>query len=52
MLYDISLDDYFRVNFAGFIKIIDALGGVDVNSEEAFMHIQTADTLIQRALII
>ena len=36
MLYDISLDDYFRVNFAGFIKIIDALGGVDVNSEEAF----------------
>lgn len=36
MLYDISLDNYFRVNFAGFIKIIDALGGVDVNSETAF----------------
>lgn len=36
MLYDISLDDYFRLNFAGFIKIIDALGGVDVNSDAAF----------------
>ena len=36
MLYDISLDNYFRVNFAGFIKIIDALGGVDVNSDAAF----------------
>lgn len=36
MLYDISLKDYFRLNFAGFIKIIDALGGVDVNSDAAF----------------
>ena len=36
MLYDISLDDYFRVNFAGFIKIIDALGGVDMNVEASF----------------
>ncbi len=36
MLYDISLDKYFRLNFAGFIKIIDALGGVDVNSDAAF----------------
>lgn len=36
MLYDISLDKYFRLNFAGFIKIIDALGGVDIDSEAAF----------------
>lgn len=36
MLYDISLDKYFRLNFAGFIKIIDALGGVDVNSDVTF----------------
>ena len=36
MLYDTSLDDYFRVNFAGFIKIIDALGGVDMNVEASF----------------
>lgn len=36
MLYDIPLDKYFRVNFAGFIKIIDALGGIDVNSDYDF----------------
>lgn len=36
MLYDIPLDKYFRVNFAGFIKIIDALGGVDIYSEYEF----------------
>ena len=36
MLYDISLDKYFRVNFAGFIKIIDALGGIDIDSDAAF----------------
>lgn len=36
MLYDISLDKYFRLNFAGFIKIIDALGGIDIDSDAAF----------------
>ena len=36
MLYDISLDKYFRVNFAGFIKIIDALGGIDIDSDATF----------------
>lgn len=30
-IYDnIDIDYYFRVNFTGFIKIVDALGGVDV----------------------
>ena len=32
MLYDIDIDYYFRVNFDGFQKIIDAIGGVDVYS--------------------
>ena len=36
LLYDIPLDKYFRVNFAGFIKIIDALGGIEVNSDYDF----------------
>ena len=36
MLYGIPLDKYFRVNFAGFIKIIDALGGVDIYSDYDF----------------
>ena len=36
MLYNVNVDYYFRVNFGGFIDIIDALGGVTVNSEVAF----------------
>lgn len=35
-LYGIDLDYYFRVNFTGFVGIIDALGGVDVYSEYDF----------------
>ncbi len=35
-LYGISADYYFRINFSGFTKVIDALGGVEVNSEYAF----------------
>ena len=36
MLYNVNVDYYFRVNFGGFEDIIDALGGVTVDSEVAF----------------
>lgn len=36
MLYDVDMNYYFRVNFSGFEKIIDALGGVTVNSDYNF----------------
>ena len=36
MLYDTKLDYYFKVNFSGFQQIIDALGGIDVDSQYAF----------------
>ena len=36
MLYDMDINYYFRVNFGGFIKIIDALGGITVNSDYEF----------------
>ena len=36
MLYDTEIDYYFRVNFSGFEKIIDALGGITVHSDYAF----------------
>ena len=36
MLYDIDIDYYFRVNFTGFIDIINAMGGVKVNNEIGF----------------
>lgn len=35
-LYGIDLDYYFRLNFTGFVDIIDALGGVDVYSDYDF----------------
>lgn len=35
-LYDTRLDYYARVNFTSLIEIVDALGGVDVDSEVAF----------------
>ena len=36
MLYGTEIDYYFRVNFSGFKKIIDALGGVTVYSDYSF----------------
>lgn len=38
-LYDVDVDYYFRVNFIGFEKIIDALGGIDVYSDYDFTTI-------------
>lgn len=39
MLYDTQVDYYFRVNFSGFENIIDALGGITVNSEQEFTSV-------------
>lgn len=36
MLYDMDINYYFRLNFAGFVNIIDALGGITVNSDYDF----------------
>ena len=38
-LYGVNVDDYIRINFAGFISIIDAIGGVDVYSDQAFTSV-------------
>ena len=35
-LYNIPIDYYVRMNFSGFINIMDALGGVDVDNDIAF----------------
>lgn len=35
-LYGTDIDFYVRVNFTSAVEIVDALGGVDVNSEQAF----------------
>ena len=38
-LYGVNVDHYIRINFTGFINIIDALGGVDVYSDQAFTSV-------------
>ena len=35
-LYGIEISDYIRINFDSLIQLVDALGGVDVNSEVEF----------------
>ena len=37
MLYDINIDYYFRLNFTGFVDVIDVLGGITVYSEHEFI---------------
>ena len=36
MLYGIDINNYFKINFGGFINIIDALGGITVESDYDF----------------
>ena len=38
-LYGVNVEHYLRINFAGFINIIDAIGGVDVYSDQAFTSV-------------
>lgn len=35
-LYGIDIDYYFRINFTGFVDVIDALGGIEVSSDYDF----------------
>ncbi len=36
MLYNVNIEDYVRINFDGFIDVIDALGGITVYSDYEF----------------
>ena len=36
MLYGVNIDYYLKVNFTGFVEIVDALGGIEVYSEYDF----------------
>lgn len=38
-LYGVEVDHFVRINFAGFIRIVDAIGGVDVYSDQAFTSV-------------
>ncbi len=37
MLYGVNIDYYVKVNFSGFIKIINAVGGIDIEIEKEFV---------------
>lgn len=42
-LYGIQIDYYLRMNFTSFIKIVDELGGIDVNSDYDFTTLHGKD---------
>lgn len=46
-LYDTPVDFYARVNFTSMIQIVDALGGVDVNSEYEFTTSEDSGKVIE-----
>ncbi len=46
MLYDAEINYYFRVNFTGFYRIINALGGITVNSDYAFT-VKSGETFVK-----
>ena len=50
MLYETDIDYYFRLNFTGFVKIIDAIGGIDVELDgfDGVRHLNGEEAL-QRA---
>lgn len=48
-LYDTEIDFYARVNFSSLIQMVDALGGVDVESEYAFTTSEDSDLVMNVA---
>lgn len=46
MLYDTDVKYYFRMNFTGFTGIIDALGGITVHSDYAFVTLHGGDQIV------
>lgn len=48
-VYDIDIKYYARINFTGFETLVDALGGVDVESPVAF-HAREADFYVKKGM--
>ncbi len=47
LLYDTNLDYYFKVNFTGFIQIVDQLGGITVHSDYDFVTTHGGDHIVK-----
>ena len=50
-LYDVKIDYYVRVNFTSFMKIVEALGGIDVNVPKAFCEQNSKRSFAEEDLI-
>jgi len=50
-LYDVKIDYYVRVNFTSFIKIVEALGGIDVNVPKSFCEQNSKRSFAEEDLI-
>lgn len=46
MLYGINIDYYIKLNFTGFVEVIDRLGGIDVESEFDFVTTHGGDHIV------
>lgn len=47
MYYDIDIDYYVRLNFTGLMKLVDALGGIEVESDYAFTSYAKTHTYVK-----
>ncbi len=47
-LYDVDVDYYFRINFSGFVDVVEALGGIDVEIWDGYpkVHLNGEDALL------
>ncbi len=45
--YDIDIDYYVRLNFTGLMKLVDALGGIEVESDYAFTSYAKTHTYVK-----
>ncbi len=42
-LYDSNIDFFVRINFTSFLNVIDAIGGIDVYNDQAFVSLHGGD---------
>ena len=49
-IYDINIDKYLRVNFNTLIKLVDEIGGIDINSDEEFTAYTDKNVTIKKGI--
>ena len=50
MLYGINVEYYLKVNFTGFLNVIDALGGVDITLDYDATLSQTGNLTVHKGV--